>query len=163
LIKKYFFFLNSGPAAVISQCTKSIFEKILINDTQATATLRTGAVPRTDKSARFRMSFWCKFMSTPNVADEADPTRFFLELALHRQRLDGIGLPSKYLWGSNSTDYDSIEPTEWNEVTLEFTESEQFRLMFFAHHNDKCDPEILIHLDSVVVETGKFNIASIVR
>jgi hypothetical protein len=103
-------------------------------------------------------------MSTPNVADEADPTRFFLQLALHRQSVDGIGLPSKYLWGSKSTDYDSIEPTEWNEVTLEFTESEQFRLMFFAHHNDKCEENLnLIHLDSVVVETGKFNIESIVR
>jgi hypothetical protein len=155
------FFIDPGPAVVVSKCEMNTFSKTSIDSLQATATLRTGTYAGSDKCERFHISFWCKFGRIPNVADKSDPSRFFLQLDMHRRGrngalIDGTGLPSRNLWGSQISDYQGIGLNEWQKIVFSFTEFEQFSLMFFAHHNDGCDQTklSLIHLDSVVVERG---------
>ncbi|OQV23049.1 hypothetical protein BV898_03097 [Hypsibius exemplaris] len=160
--------IHEGEAALKSNCTRNIINysnpslsQMLIRPEEASASLQSGTFgfPFGDPSnrcARFFVSFWYRLNGRVVVADRTNPNRFYLEVLLHRVNEDGAtGRPRRTVWGSNIADFALAAPNIWTRAQFDFTESDNFSLNFFAHHNDNCNKGTVrpIYLDSVETES----------
>ena len=158
----------TGAAALVSACTRNrlnytgILSQMLIAPDQATASLQSGLEGFTNSfgCSQFDISFWCKFGGIVHATgDTGDVNRLFLELWLHRRNasIDGpTGPPGRLIWGSVA-DYSStrFEPDVWKQISFRFTESAEFSVIFFAHHNHNCtEKQTKIYLDDVAGFSG---------
>ncbi|OQV23050.1 hypothetical protein BV898_03098 [Hypsibius exemplaris] len=164
--------IHEGEAALMSSCTRNninytveSLSQMLIRPEEASASLQSGTFgfPFGDpgnRCARFFVSFWYRLNGRVVVADRTNPDRFYLEVLLHRVNEDGAtGRPGRTVWGSNIADFALAAPNNWTRAQFDFTESDNFSLNFFAHHNDNCNEGTVrpIIVDLVRTESGKRN------